>query len=301
MKWAVIGTWKMAYDGVCKAAEILRSGGTAAEAVLAGCADGEDNPDYHSVGLGGRPDRDGRVFLDGAFMDGDTLRFGAVAGLEGFRSPSRIAYALKDEDANNFLAGPGAALYARAHGFEERDNLTPEGLAIYEKEKDRRKKLSAYDGHDTICFTALDMYGSICTAVSTSGLFMKEPGRVGDSPVAGCGFYADSEIGGAAATGMGEEIMKGSLSFLTCRLMEEGKSPAEAADEAVWRLDRRLSRNGGTCRPMSVICLDHNGVCGAGTNILFPFAYASDEQEPALYIAEPKEGKTVIRKSFEIF
>ena len=301
MKWAVIGTWKMAYDGVCRAADILRNGGTAAEAVLAGCADGEDNPEYHSVGLGGRPDRNGHVFLDGAFMDGDTLRFGAAACLEGFRSPSRIAFALKDEDANNFLAGPGAELYARAHGFEERDNLTPEGLAIYEKEKDRRKKLSAYDGHDTICFTALDSYGTICTAVSTSGLFMKEPGRVGDSPVAGCGFYADSEIGGAAATGMGEEIMKGCLSFLTCRLMEEGKSPAEAADEAVWSLDRRISARMGTCRPMSVICLDPKGEFGAGTNILFPFAYASDEEEAALYIAEPKDGKTVVRKSFDIF
>ena len=295
MKWAVIGTWKMAYDGVCKAAEILEKGGIAAEAVLAGCSDGEDNPNYHSVGLGGRPDRNGRVFLDGAFMDGDTLRFGAVAGLEGFRSPSRIAYALKDEDANNFLAGPGAALYARAHGFEERDNVTAEGLAIWQKEKDRLRSLSAYDGHDTICFTAKDRHGTVCTAVSTSGLFMKEYGRVGDSPVAGCGFYADSLIGGAAATGMGEEIMKGSLSFLACHLMEEGKSPMEAANEEVWRLDRRLRQKTGSCRPMSLICLDKEGNYGVGTNILFPFAYACEGQKPVLLIAEPADGKTIIR------
>ena len=297
MKWAVIGTWKMAYDGACKAAEILQGGGRSAEAVLSGCADAEDNPHYHSVGLGARPNREGRVFLDAAFMDGDTLRFGAVASMEGFRSPVHVAYALKDRDANNFLAGEGAERFAREHGFEERNNVTEESLALYEREKARLKSLSAYDGHDTICFIAKDGSGTVSTAVSTSGLFMKDPGRTGDSPVIGSGFYADSEAGGAAATGMGEEIMRGVLSFRACTLMAEGMPVQEAADRTVQEADQRFRRISGTARPMSLICLDKDGNYGVGTNIPFPFVYASDTQPVTLYIAEPKDGKTVIRKS----
>ena len=296
MKWAVIGTWKMAYDGACRAAEILKNGGTAAEAVLAGCRDAEDNPSYHSVGLGGRPDAECRVKLDGAFMDGDTLHFGAVASVEGFRSPVQIAYSLRDREANNFLVGEGAERYARENCFEERDNRTEESIALWQKEKDRLTELGAYDGHDTVCFAAKDTYGTLCTAVSTSGLFMKAPGRTGDSPVAGSGFYADSAVGAAAATGMGEEIMKGALSFWTCKLMEMGKSPSEAADEAVWGLTRRLTERNGRAQPMSVVCLDAEGNFGAGTNILFPFVYASDESAPALYIAQPADGSTDVKK-----
>ncbi len=288
MEWTVIGTWKMAAAGVRIAADILQQGGTAADAVTEGISDVEDNPEFHSVGYGGRPDRTCHVVLDGGFMDGDTLHFGAVGSLEGFRSPVRIARSLMDKEANNFLVGPGAEAYARANGFEERDNLTEAAKEIWKAEKDRLKKLSAYDGHDTVCFLARDAHGTICAGTSTSGLFMKEPGRVGDTPVPGSGYYADSRTGAAAATGMGEEIMKGALSYACVMHMKNGMSPMEAAQKAVSDLDRELKERNGHAEAMSLIAVSRQGEWGIGTNVEFTFA-VSDSSHPAkVYIARPE-------------
>lgn len=294
MSWAVLATWEMGLLGAKIAGEMLKEGQSAADAAVEGVSAVEDEPSFHSVGYGGRPDRTGHVVLDGGFMDGDTLQFGAVASIEGFRSPVRIARSLSVRKANNFLCGSGAELYAREHGFEERNNLTPEGYAIYEQEKNRLQELQAYDGHDTVCFLTLDEKGSLAAAVSTSGLFMKDPGRVGDSPMPGNGYYADSEYGAAAATGMGEEIMKGALSYAAVMYMAEGMSAMEAADKAVHDLDAKLRRIHGKAEAMSLIALARDGSWGVGTNIDFPFALMSDEQELTLYLAKDTDGKTTV-------
>lgn len=295
MTWAVIATWKMAFHGTEEAAEILAQHGSAADAAVRGVSLTEDNPSFHSVGYGGRPDRTGHVVLDGGFMDGDTLHFGAVASLEGFRSPVSIARSLTEGDANNFLVGAGAAAYAESHGFEKRDNLTEEARQIYEQEKERLQKLSAYDGHDTVCFLTLDNQGTLCAATSTSGLFMKEPGRVGDTPVPGAGFYADSEYGAAAATGMGEEIMKGALSYAAVNLMKEGYSAMEAAQKAVDELDARLKKRNGYANAISLIALAPDGSWGVGTNVDFPFVTADETNGTQLLEAAKVNGKTVIK------
>lgn len=294
MAKAVIATWKMALAGAERAMNILEKDGTAADAATEGVSLVEDEPSFHSVGYGGRPDRTGHVVLDGGFMDGDTLHFGAVASLEGFRSPVRIARSLIKGDANNFLVGEGAALYAETNGFEKRDNLTDEAREIYEREKERIKNLSAYDGHDTVCFLTLDEYGTLCAATSTSGLFMKEPGRVGDTPVPGSGFYADSETGAAAATGMGEEILKGALSYAAVSLMEQGYSAMEAAEAALGRLETKLKKRNGCAQAMSLITLAKDGTWGVGTNVEFPFVTGDEENGVRLWIARPENGKTVI-------
>lgn len=294
MTWAAIATWKMGELGAKISADILAKGGRASDAAVEGVSAVEDEPQFHSVGYGGRPDRTGHVVLDGGFMDGDTLHYGAVASIEGFRSPVRIARSLAPREANNFLCGKGAELYAEENGFEKRDNLSEEAREIYEKERDRLKKLSAYDGHDTVCFLTLDESGSMCAAVSTSGLFMKDPGRVGDSPLCGSGYYADSETGAAAATGLGEEIIKGSLSFLAVFYMSHGYSAMEAAQKAVDELDEKLKRRNGKAEAMSLITLAKDGCWGVGTNVDFPFAFVSDTQELTLFLAAKKDGKTVI-------
>lgn len=296
MTYAVIATWKMGAYGAKISQEILAAGDSAAKAAVEGVSAVEDEPSFHSVGYGGRPDRCGHVVLDGGFMDGDTLRFGAVGSIEGFRSPVRIAESLSHRDANNFLCGQGAERYARDNGFEQRDNLTDEAREIYEKEKDRLRKLQAYDGHDTVCFLTLDTKGSMCAAVSTSGLFMKDPGRVGDSPIPGSGYYADSQIGAAAATGMGEEILKGSLSRMAVSYMEQGMSAMEAADKAVNELDAKLRKRNGKADAMSLIALAKDGSWGVGTNVDFPFAYAGDTTPLTLYLAVRENGVTVIRE-----
>lgn len=291
MKWAVIGTWKMAEEGVRLSAEILKNGGTCGDAAVAGVSYVEDEPGFHSVGYGGRPDKNGRVFLDGGFMDGDTLHFGGVASIEGFASPVKIARSLIRGDANNLLVGQGAEQYALEHGFERRDNLTKEAEEIYLKEKESRAALAAYDGHDTVCFLAKDSSGSLCAATSTSGLFMKEPGRAGDTAFPGNGYYADSKVGAAAATGMGEEIMKGALSFAAVMYMKEGLSAMEAAQKAVNTLDAELTERNGYAQHLTVIAMDKDGNYGVGTNKEFAFAYASDEKELTMYTAVPENGK----------
>jgi isoaspartyl peptidase/L-asparaginase-like protein (Ntn-hydrolase superfamily) len=197
-------------------------------------------------------------------------------------------------DANNFLVGEGAALYAEAGGFEKRDNLTEEAREIYEKEKQRLRKLSAYDGHDTVCFLTLDDHGTLCAATSTSGLFMKEPGRVGDTPVAGSGFYADSECGAAAATGMGEEILKGALSYAAVSLMEHGQTAMDAAETALRRLETKLVRRNGYAQAMSLITLGRDGSWGVSTNVEFPFVTADETNGVRLWTARPENGKTII-------
>ena len=286
----------MSYDGMKICADMLERGENGADAAVAAVSNVEDNPDFHSVGYGGRPDCRGRVFLDGGFMDGDTLHFGSVGSIEGFRSPVRIARSLAEGDANNFLAGQGAEQYAKENGFEERDNLIPEMTELYEKEKDRLKALSAYDGHDTVCFCTKDCSDSLYAAVSTSGLFMKKPGRLGDSPVPGAGFYADSKTGCAAATGMGEEIMKGALSFTAVYLMKTGLSAQDAAEKALMDLNNELIERNGYAQAMSLVCLDKEGNYGVSTNVPFTFTYASEKASPALYEAVYTDGKTVITK-----
>ena len=283
MTYAVLATWKMAEAGTKKAAQLLKEGKPAGEAIIEGVSIIEDEPSFHSVGYGGRPNCEGRVFFDGGYMDGDTLHFGSVGSIEGFRSAVRIAYSLKDGDANNFLVGEGAERYAEEHGFEKRDNLTEEMKELWQNEKDRLEKLTAYDGHDTVCFVAVDENGTCCAATSTSGLFMKQPGRIGDTPVPGAGFYADSEAGAAAATGMGEEIMKGTLSFAAVSYMKAGMSAQDAADKAVNELDATLKKRNGYANPMSLIVLAKDGSYGIGTNVTFTYCYASDKEEAAVH------------------
>ena len=231
--------------------------------------------------------RTGRVRLDGGFMDGKTLHFGAVGSLEGFRSPIRIARSLADRSANNFLVSDGAGAYALEHGFEKRDNLTEEAVRIYEAEKERIRNLSAYDGHDTVCFLTLDESGCMTAATSTSGLFMKDPGRLGDTPVCGSGFYADNETGAAAATGMGEEIMKGALSYAAVMHMSMGMSAMDAAKKAVGDLDRKLKERNGHADPMSLIALSKDGEWGVGTNVEFTFVTADEKSSPVIRTALP--------------
>ncbi|MBR0138556.1 MAG: N(4)-(beta-N-acetylglucosaminyl)-L-asparaginase [Erysipelotrichaceae bacterium] len=292
MKWAVISTWKMAMEGTQKAAGLLSRNEKAANAVVEGVTVVEDDPHFCSVGYSGLPDKDGRITLDGGFMDGDTLRFGAVGCIEGFRSPIRIARKLSEYDFNNFLVGTGAEEFALENGFEKRDNMTEETWQKYLAAKDNTGELTSYDGHDTVCMIGKDTGGSLAVAVSTSGLFMKHHGRVGDSPVVGGGFYADSLYGSAAVTGVGEDSIRGALSHTAVVKMAEGKSAQQAVDEAIRELTWRI----GNCRSLSMIALDKDGNFGVATNCDFPFVYASNDKPLTLFLATKSDSGTAIRE-----
>ena len=202
----IIATWRMAKEGLEQGFEMLGKKEKASDAIEVAIKAVEDFPYYKSVGFGGLPNEEMVVELDAGYMDGDTLNVGAVCGIKDFANPISIAKCLSEESVNNVLIGYGAEKYARAHGFEEKEMLTDRAKAFYRKKKkelEAEERLKAYDGHDTVGMICLDEMGSMVAATSTSGLFMKKAGRVGDSPLVGSGFYVDSEVGGATATGLG--------------------------------------------------------------------------------------------------
>ncbi|WP_132995378.1 N(4)-(beta-N-acetylglucosaminyl)-L-asparaginase [Sporanaerobacter acetigenes] len=292
--WGIIATWAMAYDGVSKGSKLLIDKHSAVDAIEETIKSVEDEPNFRSVGYGGLPNEKGIVELDSGFMDGDKLSVGAVGGITGFKNPISIAIKLSEESYNNFLVGSGAEEYARLNGFEVKNMSTERSLEIWREKKKRfsEENIRAYDGHDTVGVITLDTYGKMCAGTSTSGLFMKRKGRVGDSPLCGGGFYVDSEVGGAAATGVGEDIMKGCLSYEVVRLMSEGLNPQEAAERAVAEFSEKLKRKANLSRDISVVCMNNKGEWGIGTNIdEFSFVIAKEGMNPKVYIAKQQKGR----------
>ena len=182
-------------------------------------------------------------------------------------------------------------------GFERKNMLTERAKKIWQKRLDEMAKtnLSPYDGHDTVGVVALDKSQSMAAGTSSSGLFMKKQGRVGDSPLSGSGFYVDSKIGGAAATGLGEDLMKGCLSYEIVRLMGEGLSPQAACDQAVYRFSDTLKERYGKAGAFSLIAMNNEGEWGVATNVEFTFSLATEKEQPAIYLANPgPEQNTII-------
>ena len=294
---AIIGTWKMCYVSVKEAFAGLAGGGSSRDAIAAAIMPVEDDPRYVSVGYGGLPARDGRVTLDAAYMDGRTLRYGGVICAEGIRNPIQAAILLSERKRNCLLAGPGAAEFALSAGLAMRDMRTQESLQRWSKAicgLDGRQE--AYRGHDTVCVIALDTSGGMSVGTSTSGLFLKEPGRVGDTPVIGSGFYCDARYGAAAATGLGEDIMRGCFSFNAVSLIRRGAAPQEACDETLHDLCRRLRELDDPDGGISLIAMDVQGNFGAATSLnMFPFAAARAGESPRLLTAQYGDPATKIR------
>ena len=294
--WGIIATWRMAHDGVLAAKELLETQGLCGDAVETAIKSVEDYPFYKSVGYGGLPNEQGILEMDAAFMDGDTFKIGAVAGIVDVANPIAVARQLSNEKFNSFRVGDGATEYAMLAGFERKNMLTARAKKIWEKrvEEIAKTNLSPYDGHDTVGVVSLDEHGSMAAGTSSSGLFMKKAGRVGDSPLSGSGFYVDSEIGGAAATGLGEDLMKGCLSYEIVRLMGDGMAPQEACDQAVYDFSDRLKKRYGKAGAFSLVALDKQGRWGVATNVEFTFSVAIANDRPEIYMANPGPDHTTI-------
>lgn len=294
--YGMIATWNMALEGVKKADAMLKEDQSAADAIVMAIKDVEDFEYYKSVGYGGLPNREMDVELDAGFMDGDTLSFGAVGGIRDFASPVSIARSLSVYEVNNFLVGEGAEKYASRNGFERKTMLTERAkIHYYNRLKQMQEEdIRPYSGHDTVAMVCLDQKGHMTSATSTSGLFMKHPGRVGDSPVVGSGFYVDSYVGGACATGLGEDVIKGCVSYEIVRLMKDGMSPQEACEKAVSSFDKELRIRRGKAGDMSLIAMNNKGEWGCATNIEgFSFVVCREDLKPTVYLAHVEEnGKT---------
>lgn len=303
MKFSFLSTWKMSLEGVRIAEAMLRAGrAPLPEALCAAVRDVEDNPAFHSVGYGGYPNREGEVQTDAAYMDGTTFHFGAVAGMRDVANPVDVACALSRQKLNCMLCGEGAQAYARQNGHALRNMITDdarEHWRITREEQGAQTRLDAYAGHDTVCVLG-KREDDLAVAVSTSGLFMKSPGRVGDSPVIGAGFYCDSKIGGAAATGVGEDIMRGCLSFDIVRRIEDGLGPQEACQTSLEAHLRRMERMGEEIGAISVIALGADGTLGAATTLAeFAFVFADQDNPAAVWLAENGEGGLRVSRAGE--
>jgi N4-(beta-N-acetylglucosaminyl)-L-asparaginase len=283
---AIIAAWNMSLEGVKAAWELLKTGGGVPEAVKKAVNLVEDDPGFSSVGYGGLPNRLGEVELDAAYMDGNTGYYGGILGAKGIANPIDAALELSKRHLNCLLSGAGAEQFARIRGLGFKNMLTGESKKKWEEALEKEKTSpGAYRGHDTVCVIARrDRH--LAAGVSTSGLFMKEPGRIGDSPIVGAGLYADSAAGAASATGVGEDIIRGCLSYEAVRLMEQGKSAEEACKGAVAAHVARMESKGFAIQDVSLIALGADGSFGAATNLRdgqFTFVYADESHPPAVW------------------
>jgi isoaspartyl peptidase/L-asparaginase-like protein (Ntn-hydrolase superfamily) len=281
----VIATWPFGKTAVEKALPLLAGGASALDAALAGAQAVEDDPAVSSVGYGGLGNTLGTVSLDACVMDGQTLACGGVAGVENIRHVAALARRVMEKTPHLLLVGEGARLFAVQQGFPLDVLHTPESVAEWHKTRPKMgKKAGSKDlapagtfpgeGHDTVTVLALDMKGHLGGVCTTSGLAHKMPGRVGDSPIIGAGLYVDDTAGAAGGTGVGEEIIRVSGSFLITEMMRAGKTPQEACEAAVRRVNAVAVRRGVHPARVAFLALGPKGAIGAACTKDANFQYA---------------------------
>src|SRR5262245_11554480 len=240
---------------------VLAGGGSALDAVQAAVRALEDDPGFNA-GVGAALTRIGTVEQDAAIMDGATLRIGAVGAVPNLRRPVDLARAVLDDGEHILLVGEAAWSFGRERGFAP---APPEEL-ITERARQKLRDLAA----GTVGACAIDAQGHVAAATSTGGMTGKRVGRVGDTPLPGCGTYADDRGGAASATGTGELIMRVTLTRVLVDHLRAGR-PAEVA--ARLAIDELVERVGGDA---GVICVDRNGAIGtARSSEMMPTARAS--------------------------
>ncbi len=219
------------------AGDALEAGKPALEAAIEGVSVEEQNLKNTTVGKGGAPDREGNVTLDACVMatNGDC---GAVMAVSNTSHVAALARKVMEETPHVILVGEGAEEFATLSGFETENLLTEESKKAWQEwlKSPEYKPLINIENHDTIGMLTMDKKGDIAGVCTTSGLSYKMKGRVGDSPIIGSGLFLDNEVGGAVATGMGEEVVKTVGSFLIVELMRNGMSPQAACEEAINRI-----------------------------------------------------------------
>jgi N4-(beta-N-acetylglucosaminyl)-L-asparaginase len=236
--------------------KILADGGSALDAVEKAANIIELDGEGTGVGFGGLPNEDGIVQLDASIMDGKTYSAGSVACLENIKTPCSVARVVMERTDHVMLVGKDALEFAKTWGFEEDKLLTEKARKIWlqwreqisdrddwgppEHLKNIKKDGQGSDENEdferpkgTTNVLAIDKNGDIAGVTTTSGLAFKIPGRVGDSPIIGAGLYVDNEVGAAAATGRGEDVIKSCSSFYMVMRMKEGRTPQQACDDAV--------------------------------------------------------------------
>ena len=283
----VISTWEDGKSVNNAAWEILGKQGTALDGVEAGAIHIE-NKTVCCVGLGGNPDREGKVTLDACIMDHE-FNCGAVAFLERIKNPISVARKVMESTPHVFLVGAGAQQFAVENGFElQEDKLSDDAEVAYAEWLKTSKYSPVINieeqkfNHDTMGLVALDAAGNLSGACTTSGMAFKLRGRLGDSPIIGAGLYVENEVGAVVATGVGEEVIRTSGSSFVISMMRQGMSPEEACKKGIERI---VNINPEKAKEMQVafIALDKNGNHGAyAIQDGFHYCVKSDEGEEVI-------------------
>jgi isoaspartyl peptidase/L-asparaginase-like protein (Ntn-hydrolase superfamily) len=243
----VISTWRHGLPANEAAWEVLSNGGYSLDAVEAGVKVAEADPDVSTVGYGGIPDAKGKVTLDACIMD-ENGNAGSVTYLQCIKHPVSVARLVMEKTPHVMLSGKGAQKFALENGFKKEKLLTKAMRKRWKQWKKEEREFSTEinienqleENHDTISMLAIDNDGRLCGACTTSGMAFKMHGRVGDSPIIGAGLFVDGEVGGAAATGSGELVMKTMGSFLVVEFMRNGMSPTDACNASIERITQKI-------------------------------------------------------------
>jgi L-asparaginase/N4-(beta-N-acetylglucosaminyl)-L-asparaginase len=259
-----LATWAHGKPANERAAEVFKSGGSLLDAVEKGINVPESDPNVTSVGYGGTPNAEGVVELDAAIMDGTRHRAGSVCNLHMIKNPISVARLVLEKTRHTTLAGEGAFRFALKMGFEPQTLLTPQSLQKWldwKADPNRKTFWVTPQNHDTIGMVATDGKGHVVSGCSTSGLAFKIPGRVGDSPLVGCGVYADDNVGAASATGDGDMMTNYCTSISIVHLMARGASPQDACMELLKHMVKTDPQNEKA--EVAVISINTRGEIGA--------------------------------------
>lgn len=276
---------------VNRAFELVEAGTDTLDAAVEGVKIQELDPADNSVGYGGLPNEEGVVQLDASCMHGPTKRAGAVAALEGIKTPSEVARLVLKYTNHILLVGEGARRFALSYGFQTENLLTPESRELWLRWRANRgtaddwldvpesERMSARPT-GTINLNVVNSKGEISSVTTTSGLAWKIPGRAGDSPIVGAGQYTDNDVGAAGSTGRGESNIMVCGGFLTVEHMRRGMKPADACLETLKRVvaatpPRLLNERGRPTFGLQFYAVNKRGEIGAAS--LFPARYAAHD------------------------
>ncbi len=295
----IVSTWDFGAAANDAAFARMKAGGSLIDAVEAGGMVPEADPNNHSVGYSGYPDRDGHVTLDAVIMD-DAGGVGAVAALEDTVHAISVARRVMEKTPHTFIVGEGATRFARDQGFPKVNLLTPEAENAWRdwlktsqyrpvaNIENARPRGGALD-HDTIGLLARTADGRMAGACTTSGMAFKMRGRVGDSPQVGAGLYVEAGVGAATSTGLGEEVTRVSGTARVVASMRAGLS-AQAACEEVVRHIAKLRGDAIKGTQVGFLALSPQGEVGAFC-LLPGFTYAVTDGA----------GVTVVKKGPSLF
>ena len=276
-------------EGALRALErgwaVLKNGGDSIDACEQAIIELEEDPVF-DAGIGSHLNRDGKAQLDAILMDGATLKAGAVACVERVRNPIQLARLVLEKSDHVLLCGYGAEQFALENGFPLCDpsifQIAVEVIRWNERSecKPDRAQPSKDEKFGTVGAVALDVRGNVAAGTSTGGTFFKYPGRIGDSPLIGCGCYADNEGAAVSSTGHGESAMRVVAAKMINDLAASGRSPQEAADIAVATVMRRTGGRVG------FIATDRQGRIGAAfsTDNLIRAYRTSSMNEPIVAV-----------------